>query len=553
MTPMLRTCAILWALSRGGSARAASAPTPGERLGPAWSVALDAAGRPRSLSGGAVPVLDAATLAGPPDLLRARALDAAIAFVRAQHDVLDVEPDALRPLGDGVVVAGSGRLVHVLLENAPGGVPVAGSAVTLSISHGNLIHVGLARTERVAASPVPSVTARDALDAALGATQIDAAGLAREPAPVLTFVPDGRSHRLAWRAVLTSRRPPRRTVALVDARTGALISATAETVEACGPPPAGGVMASVKGGVRGERADDPEREELLAFVDAGGATSGRDGWYSPPASPGTARLVGPKVTVDCQDCTNPTDPAATPGPDGAVLFGDGGRDGTGNGTSTPADRTAYFHVEAVKRHADFWLDLPWLDESLLVHTNLDSNCNAYWEGTSLNFFVGSMRCANTGEIRDVMAHEWGHGLDDNDGRPASSLSVDAATGEAVGDIVAMIRGRDACLGESCFASPSDWPSPTCSGVRDLDETAAGHEHGSPATLSTANVASKCGASAYYRGPLGREGHCEGEIFGQAFWHLVQDLRTGVSQSTGAPLPDGPLDDDARGRWPSRCS
>lgn len=527
-----------------GPAHAATTPEAALRIreGGEWRVAFDpATGRPRALSGGAAPLLDAASADLPDDDLRARALAAGTAFVRANASLLNVDPDALRPAAPPVVASG-GHLVHVLLENAPSGVPVLGSRVTISISHGNAIHVALAGTEPVAESAEPAVGAAAALDTALQAARLDVTALAVDPIPQLVFVREDARHRLCWRVVMIASGPPQRIVALVDAGAGALVSLTDETVQACGPPPPA-AWKRVTGGVRPERADEAERQELLAFVDVSGAVSGPDGYFLPGAG-SAAALTGPFISIDCQDCRTPPDPAAAQGPDGHVDFGTGGRDADGSGASTPADRSAWFHVEGARRHAASWLSLPWLQRRLPVHTNLPSQCNAYWDGNGLNFFVSSPRCANTGEIRDVMAHEWGHGLDDNDGIDPSPLAVDAATGEAVADIAAMIRGRDACMGESFFSAPSDWPSAGCSGVRDLDELAPGHEHGTPATMSLANVASLCGRSAYYRGPAGYEGHCEGEILGQAFWHLVRNLVTGTSQATGAPLPDGPLPEDA---------
>ena len=63
------------------------------------------------------------------------------------------------------------------------------------------------------------------------------------------------------------------------------------------------------------------------------------------------------------------------------------------------------------------------------------------------------------------------------------VTVDAATGEAVADVVALLGSRDSCLGESFFHDPVDFASESCSGIRDVEEHAEGHELGGPATLT----------------------------------------------------------------------
>jgi hypothetical protein len=84
----------------------------------------------------------------------------------------------------------------------------------------------------------------------------------------------------------------------------------------------------------------------------------------------------------------------------------------GNGTSTPADRTAFFHTNVARMIALKWMNLPFLSSKVPVKVNLHDVCNAFWDGSSLNFFKAGdltsgssvIRCKNTGEIRDVMQH-----------------------------------------------------------------------------------------------------------------------------------------------------
>uniref|UniRef100_UPI00325FA66F hypothetical protein n=1 Tax=Sphingomonas sp. TaxID=28214 RepID=UPI00325FA66F len=47
--------------------------------------------------------------------------------------------------------------------------------------------------------------------------------------------------------------------------------------------------------------------------------------------------------------------------------------------------------------------------------NINQTCNAVWNGSAVNFYKSGGGCNNTGEIAGVFLHEWGHGLDQNDG------------------------------------------------------------------------------------------------------------------------------------------
>jgi hypothetical protein len=87
----------------------------------------------------------------------------------------------------------------------------------------------------------------------------------------------------------------------------------------------------------------------------------------------------------------------------------------------------------------------WLTQQLIDNVNLNQTCNAYWNGTSVNFFKSGGGCRNTGEIAGVFLHEWGHGLDSNDGGGSDN------PGEAYADITAI------CPRASCVGRGFPWP------------------------------------------------------------------------------------------------
>jgi len=65
--------------------------------------------------------------------------------------------------------------------------------------------------------------------------------------------------------------------------------------------------------------------------------------------------------------------------------------------------------EFVKGIDPAWVDL---DFSMTANVNLQQQCNAFWDGSGINFFHEAGNCANTGRLMDVVAHEYGHGVTD---------------------------------------------------------------------------------------------------------------------------------------------
>ena len=99
---------------------------------------------------------------------------------------------------------------------------------------------------------------------------------------------------------------------------------------------------------------------------------------------------------------------------------------------------------------------------LKVRTNINQNCNAFWDGSSINFFKAGSGCPNTA-YSDVVMHEYGHGID-----AVKGGIVNGGYSEGFGDAVAVLATRQPCVGRdffgagTCLRSASDvilWPSP----------------------------------------------------------------------------------------------
>jgi hypothetical protein len=173
-------------------------------------------------------------------------------------------------------------------------------------------------------------------------------------------------------------------------------------------------------------------------LQAGGSalTTGLDGKFdfTGAAAPTVSGLKGKKFRVNTRSGT-PVAKAATKVGDAWDLNLD---------VSTEKDQAqvhTFHHLNLMVQKAKKYVSSPWMDRPLTANVNLSQTCNAYWDGSSVNFFSAGGGCGNTGLISDVMYHEWGHGFDENTGG-----IDDGAYSEGFGDIMSMVMTNDSRLG-----------------------------------------------------------------------------------------------------------
>lgn len=114
--------------------------------------------------------------------------------------------------------------------------------------------------------------------------------------------------------------------------------------------------------------------------------------------------------------------------------------------------------------------------NLPVKTSINATCNAFWDGSSLNFFHAGGGCPNTA-YSDVVMHEFGHGVD-----AANGGILDGGYSEGFGDAVAVLGTRQSCVGRdffgpgTCLRPATDvvlWPPPSGDEVHDIGRRYAG--------------------------------------------------------------------------------
>lgn len=505
----------IYLLDEAIASEAAEAPTDALRgfvrqAGGSWWGQLErGSGRAVLISGSGLAVTPGAgnQLQGAPpsDLSQLEALIRPL--IHAHPRLLAPELGDLTLSAQRSLVLDGGRIGYVDFDWSIGGRRVDGARVFFRLNSGNLIQFGTRLLGGRADSPAPTLSeaaAWERLFTYIGGRDELAFWFGE---PDLFFLPTrdvagDLRYRLVWELSLRRRGEQATWTARIDAHDGTVLAFFDSNQ-----------YGQVTGGTFARTVTDPEVVRPLPFVQVDGVgptdSVGRFAFGGNTVSSG---LDGRFFSTSCEGCSNPPQAQATSNVGlGWLRFGIGGKDTLGNGASTRAERNAFFHLNIVRMLAKRWLSIPWLDTNVVANVNINATCNATWNGQA-NFYRSGGGCNNTGEIADVMQHEWGHGLDGN------TQSGDSATGEGTADHVAMMVTHDSVIGPYFRVSGA--------GVRQLDKTKDGK-----GLLTRGNASTKCGGGPC-TGPLGVECHCEGEIYGQTGWDLAQSLMTKHGANTG---------------------
>lgn len=482
---------------------------------------------------------------------QARAEEVGRAFrgwLLANADALNIHPEEL--VEQARVSPITQDYYHIHQPRRIDGIPVRDAAIVATVKFGNLILVGL-----IDWGDVQKQT--PALDIAQAADALARGVVSHAPGPMwknpeLVYVPvatpdggvDGSSglgYRLAYALYPRFADPQGRFEALVDARNGEVLSIQ-DTIHyaASVRSVAGGVFPVSNNGIGPggtEQAAWP-----MPFIDvttpSGTLTTDLGGTLSACVNGEiSASLRGPYVAI--ADVCGASSLAGSGNLDFGVSAGtDCATPGIGGPGNTHAARTGFHELNMVKAMARSHLpENVWLQQRITANMNISQTCNASWDGSAVNFRRSGGGCGNTGEIAGVFDHEWGHGLDNNDGVPSVS-----SPGEGIADLYAAIRLGNSCIGPGFQAdggnslcssqAPPAGACTACSGVRDLDfEKHVGQQ---PFTVAQAD---SCGVASS-NGPCGGSVHCEGLVYSQAVWDLwKRDLPSnhGVSDTVAHEL------------------
>jgi hypothetical protein len=439
--------------------------------------------------------------------------EAVRAFVAANEALfgpVDLETAAIRKVGG---------LWHARYRQTIGGLPVLFADWEFRVSEaGRLMAFG-------ADAHHPREAVRPAILVAPAARIAATAGLAFDPtrdrveggrlALLPLAVEDGIDYRTVYEWDVRTETPVGRWSTLVDARDGTVLSRMSRVRYAI----SGTVTGPVHLLLPTEVPTTSPMAHLTVTVGPIAAQTNVSGFYT--ASPGvvspiSANLFGLFCNVNRMD-----------GPADAGFAAAAGDPATVDIAWTPAnshdaERDAFYHVNLAHDYSKA-LDPAFTanDYVMPCAINIANTCNAFWDGTGVNFFQAGGGCPNTATMPDVVYHEYGHGVNDNLYAAAgASFMSNGALHEGMADVNAAFI-QDSPLGGKGFFGPGTV-------LRRLD-------------LGN-------------RWPEDRSGdpHLTGLIIAGAFW----DLRQAVGLSVAARLahfakygtPDDPNDGVAMGEY-----
>ena len=428
-------------------------------------------------------------------------------FFRAHSSTLNI---ATAELGEWTVRSTAEHLVQFGVRQQSNGIPVRGARAHGTINNGNLVLFGLYQWATVTTSTRPSIT-RDQARHAVGthAAMFQSADIAKMRLVLIPVAQDaGLSHRLAWVSDVRFGDGIARWEAMVDAHSGELLSfqdtthyATARTVTA-------GVLPQTNDGsdpLGTEQAGWPVPFDIIQ-TGSGPQVTDSGGNLAPVDGDITSNLSG--LYVDTNDNCGPISLTSSNDIDFGTSAGtDCATPGVGGAGNTRSSRTVFHELNRVQENARGQLPgNTWLESTVTTNNNINDNCNAGWNGT-VNFFTSGGGCANTGEIAAVVAHEWGHGMDDND----VEGTVASPSGEGIADIYAALRLNNSCIGTNfrqTACTNFGAGCLTCTGVREINWRATSRNL--PHDVAWANGA--CGTSV----------HCRGLVYSGAIWDLWKE-------------------------------
>jgi trimeric autotransporter adhesin len=474
--------------------------------------------------------------------------EATLAHVRAHRALLGIDASQL---GAAKATSITPELWQVTIPQQFLGVPVRHGRLAASISHGNLVTIGTETWGNVALPGVtPSVLAEAALEAGFahvgGRTAED--DVLRKPAleivPVASPEYDaagpagaigrGYAHRLVWTFVFRRGTEAAQWEVLVDGHSGEVLALTDQN-QYSSEHVTGGVYPVTNTEVcpTPQKCGTMQPGFPMPFADTGFPApndfTNSAGVYNYTSGTANTTLTGRFVRVN-DNCGAISESGVSIAMGGVNGQHDCESAGTSPG-NTASSRSAFYEVNKLAEMGRGYLPgNTWLQAPLTTNVNLPQTCNAFWNGSTINFYRSGGGCRNTGEIAGVFDHEWGHGLDDNDANGSLSSSS-----EGYADIAAMYRTQDSCIGHGFFETVDFGCGQSadglgfnidedqtaglhcttdCSGVRDADwgkhvdelpDTALGHV---------------CGRCNNGLGPCGKQVHCAAAPQRQAAWDLV---------------------------------
>jgi hypothetical protein len=418
-------------------------------------------------------------------------------FVTAHAGILKADPASF---GSVQVTPLNATKTQVVLPQVYRGLAVVGGRVEIYLDEGKVVMMSSHCYPGIDLGVAPVFSVERAQAAAIAGVSFSAATDAFEGQPRLVIYPmilgGTPSYFLAWEMKFTTVSPVGYWWAYVDASDGEVLVRTNHVAPF-------DIPTTVKSDVQLNYPTDPQTEltspDHFLQVDSQNYYTNADGFVNlgvPTADPyqvdswiwgrycATQRYTGEGPNATWSG-------TGTPGSPLLVKWDDT--------NSLPSERDAYYSVNRVHRWlADHDPTFTSLDYPMTTVVNRTNDvCNAYWNGSSINFYKEGGGCVNAATVSDVVMHEYGHAITQYTYSPDPAPTA-SGMGEALSDIVAQTITNQRFIGLG-FAGPGTY-------IRDGENT-----------------------RQYPGTSCGGEEHCLGEILMGAMWKT----RTNVMNAMGA--------------------
>jgi hypothetical protein len=352
-------------------------------------------------------------------------VDVAINWVASHEDLLMVQPEDLTLVEDATLITDDVQFLRFNVSRA--GTPVADAVVNFRFKHGKLVQV-LSRTfgEAIEDNRTSFVNATDAIERVASSASI------QEQGQVLRVQQISKGYKLVRVNKALASIDGQLLAVQSDAATGDIFEVR-DTRHYAEGNAHGSVFPRT---YYQSQTLDSAMINMEVLAGATPVKTGLDGKFS------FTGTIAPKIsTVKGSNINVRTSTGTAVSRTATETSGVWDLNLNVTAEKDQAQVHTYHHLNLMVQKAKKYISSPWMDRVLTANVNLGQTCNAYWNGSSVNFFSAGGGCGNTGLISYVMYHEWGHGLDENTGG-----IDDGAYSEGFGDILSMIMTNDSRLG-----------------------------------------------------------------------------------------------------------
>ncbi|MCC6938827.1 MAG: T9SS type A sorting domain-containing protein [Flavobacteriales bacterium] len=126
-------------------------------------------------------------------------------------------------------------------------------------------------------------------------------------------------------------------------------------------------------------------------------------------------------------------------PQFTTTLNEGSNTASFNSNSNLKERTAYYSVSNIHNHGNAVLPgFTGMDSELPTHVDVTGDtCNAFYDGTSINFYAQSATCRALSLYSDVVYHEYGHGINATYYQSQGGIFNNGAMNEGYADVWAI--------------------------------------------------------------------------------------------------------------------